>query len=156
MATLDQGKKLKNVQLAAASSGLHKLSAFVSSIVWTEQVVSICQQHRLNCTSCQRLSTTSSGLHKLSAFGFIVNSKIKKKNTADPCLETSDDTGHTASTSDDTGHRASISNSNTSQQVNPPLSDSSDVGVVTNSRNEQNKQAQSLHKSFQRIFPKEN
>ena len=50
MATLDQGKKRKNEQLAAASSGLHKLSAF----------------------------------------GFIVNPKIKKKNTADPCLETSD------------------------------------------------------------------
>ena len=45
-----------------------------------------------------------------------------------------------------TGHTASTSNSNTSQQVNPPLSDSSDGGVVTNSRNEQNKQAQPLHK----------
>ena len=66
-------------------------------------------------------------LHKLSAFGFLKHSE--EMNTADSCLEISDDVCQTVSSS--TSHH---------------LSDSSNIGVAANSRNDQNKQSQPLNK----------
>src|SRR6218665_733916 len=94
-------------------------------------------------TSRQRIKPKREGLvvassesKKLSALGFIMNPK--RKDTAEVVQY-----GHVA-TSD---YTASVVNS--SQQVNPPTSV---IDVVTNSRNELNKQL-GLDISFQVIFP---
>src|SRR6218665_1843929 len=85
---------------------------------------------------CEGLVAASSESKKLSALGFIMNPK--RKDTAEVVQYV-----HVA-TSD---HTASVVNS--SQQVNPPTSV---IDVVTNSRNELNKQL-GLDISFQVIFP---
>lgn len=85
---------------------------------------------------CEGLVVASSESKKLSALGFIMNPK--RKDTAEVVQYVH------VTTLD---YTASVVNS--SQQVNPPTSV---IDVVTNSRNELNKQL-GLDISFQVIFP---
>lgn len=85
---------------------------------------------------CEGLVVASSESKKLSALGFIMNPK--RKDTTEVVQYV-----HVATS----GYTASVVNS--SQQVNPPTSV---IDVVTNSRNELNKQL-GLDISFQVIFP---